>query len=194
MANLDSELRAAQAALNCAMGWRLAGKLLSMVTTWDGSSARLAQSSDKLLTWASVGMSPVTRSQKRPSGRGSPPPGARPGWALSAGADPKYVYPPPKAVSASGTPKVPLNCSFATTGNAPVAAGGTELPKRSLKQRGRPSSKAELEEKVDDNEVTFSVDDLDYDDATGRLFIHLESGVVEVNDSQARNQLLAQMS
>ena len=52
----------------------------------------------------------------------------------------------------------------------------------------------ELEEKVDDNKVTFSIEDLDYDDATGRLFIHLESGVVEVNDSQARNQLLAQMS
>ena len=52
----------------------------------------------------------------------------------------------------------------------------------------------ELEEKVNDNEVTFSMEDLDYDDVTGRLFIHLESGVVEVNDSQARNQLLAQMS
>ena len=52
----------------------------------------------------------------------------------------------------------------------------------------------ELEEKVDDNVVTFSTDDLDYDEATGRLFIHLESGVVEVNDPQARNQLLAKMS
>ena len=52
----------------------------------------------------------------------------------------------------------------------------------------------ELEEKVNDNVVTFSMEDLDYDDVTGRLFIHLESGVVEVNDSQARNQLLAQMS
>ena len=47
---------------------------------------------------------------------------------------------------------------------------------------------------MDDNEVTFSMEDLDYDDVTGRLFIHLESGVVEVNDAQARNQLLAQMS
>ena len=54
----------------------------------------------------------------------------------------------------------------------------------------------ELEEKVevDDNKVTFSIEDLDYDYATGRLFIHLESGVVEVNNSQARDQLLAQMS
>ena len=52
----------------------------------------------------------------------------------------------------------------------------------------------ELEEKVDDNVVTFSTDDLDYDEATGRLFIHLDSGVVEVNDPQARDQLLAKMS
>jgi len=54
----------------------------------------------------------------------------------------------------------------------------------------------ELEEKVevDDNKVTFSIEDLEYDYATGRLFIHLESGVVEVNNSQARDQLLAQMS
>ena len=54
----------------------------------------------------------------------------------------------------------------------------------------------EMEEKVevDDNQVTFSIEDLDYDYATGRLFIHLESGVVEVKNSQARDQLLAQMS
>merc|ERR1719470_810582 len=75
-ANLDSELRAAMAAENWAMGWRWEGKLLSMATTWEGNSALEAQSADRARTCSSEGMSPVTRSQKRPSGRGSCPPGA----------------------------------------------------------------------------------------------------------------------
>ena len=52
----------------------------------------------------------------------------------------------------------------------------------------------EEEEKVNENKVSFSMEDLEYDDATGRLFIHLESGVMEVSDPQARDQLLAKMS
>merc|ERR1719315_797579 len=47
-----------------------------MVTTWEGNSALAAQSADSPRTWSSVGISPVTKSQNRPSGRGSWPPGA----------------------------------------------------------------------------------------------------------------------
>ena len=50
------------------------------------------------------------------------------------------------------------------------------------------------EEEVNENKVSFSVEDLEYDDATGQLFIHLESGVREVSDLQTRDQLLARMS
>ena len=49
-------------------------------------------------------------------------------------------------------------------------------------------------EKIDENCVSFSLEDLEYDSATGQLFIHLESGVAEVNDPNTRNQLLAKMS
>ena len=49
-------------------------------------------------------------------------------------------------------------------------------------------------EKIDENCVSFSLEDLLYDNATGQLFIHLESGVAEVNDPNTRNQLLAKMS
>ena len=38
------------------------------------------------------------------------------------------------------------------------------------------------------------MEDLEYDEATGQLFIHLESGMREVTDLQCRNQLLAKMS
>merc|ERR1719490_96435 len=67
-ANLLSELRAAMAEANWVMGCTLEGRLFSRVTTWLGNSALLAHSA--------VGISPVSSSQKRPSGRGSSPPGA----------------------------------------------------------------------------------------------------------------------
>ena len=38
------------------------------------------------------------------------------------------------------------------------------------------------EKKIDENCVSFSLEDLEYDNATGQLFIHFESGVAEVND------------
>merc|ERR1719348_163098 len=47
-----------------------------MVTTWEGNSALLAQSWDSPRTCSSVGMSPVTNNQNKPSGSGSLPPGA----------------------------------------------------------------------------------------------------------------------
>merc|ERR1719250_265036 len=47
-----------------------------MATTWEGSSALAAQSADRARTCSSDGISPVRRSQNRPSGRGSWPPGA----------------------------------------------------------------------------------------------------------------------
>ena len=50
------------------------------------------------------------------------------------------------------------------------------------------------EEKGNESKVSFSMEDLEYDDATGQLFIHLESGMVEVTDPQSRDQLLAKMS
>jgi len=53
---------------------------------------------------------------------------------------------------------------------------------------------AQQEEEVNENKVSFSMEDLEYDDATGQLFIHLESGVREVTDLQTRDQLLARMS
>ena len=53
---------------------------------------------------------------------------------------------------------------------------------------------AQQEEEVNENKVSFSMEDLEYDDATGQLFIHLESGVREVTDLQTRHQLLARMS
>ena len=55
----------------------------------------------------------------------------------------------------------------------------------------------EEEEEVDEvneNKVSFSMEDLEYDEATGQLFIHLESGMMEVTDLQCRDQLLAKMS
>ena len=53
---------------------------------------------------------------------------------------------------------------------------------------------AKQEEELNENKVTFSMEDLEYDDATGQLFIHLESGMMEVTDLQRRDQLLAKMS
>ena len=53
---------------------------------------------------------------------------------------------------------------------------------------------AKQEEEVNEDKVSFSMEDLEYDDATGQLLIHLEGGVVEVSDLQARDQLLAKMS
>ena len=53
---------------------------------------------------------------------------------------------------------------------------------------------AQQEEEVNENKVSFSMEDLEYDGATGQLFIHLESGVREVTDLQTRDQLLARMS
>ena len=53
---------------------------------------------------------------------------------------------------------------------------------------------AKQEEEVNEDKVSFSMEDLEYDDATGQLLIHLEDGVVEVSDLQARDQLLAKMS
>lgn len=91
------------AALSWDMGCRLVGKLSSMVTTWEGSAARLAHSRDTQFTCGEMGLSlraggaasppppspgpqhvtcswvgtsPVTSSQKRPSGSGSSPPAA----------------------------------------------------------------------------------------------------------------------
>ena len=52
----------------------------------------------------------------------------------------------------------------------------------------------EEEEEVNEEKVSFSMEDLEYDEATGQLFIHLESGMREVTDIQCRNQLLAKMS
>ena len=52
----------------------------------------------------------------------------------------------------------------------------------------------EEEEEVNEEKVSFSMEDLEYDEATGQLFIHLESGMREVTDLQCRNQLLAKMS
>ena len=52
----------------------------------------------------------------------------------------------------------------------------------------------EEEDEVNENKVSFSMEDLEYDEATGQLFIHLESGMMEVSDPQARDQLLAKMS
>ena len=45
-----------------------------------------------------------------------------------------------------------------------------------------------------EDKVSFSIEDLEYEDTTGRLLIHLEDGVVEVNNLQVRDQLLAKMS
>ena len=53
---------------------------------------------------------------------------------------------------------------------------------------------AKQEEELNENKVTFSMEDLEYDDATGQLLIHLESGPREVTDLQTRDQLLARMS
>jgi len=73
---LLSELSKATADVNCVIGCTVLGRLLSMVTTCDGNSARSAQVLDTHLTCSGVGISPVINSQNNPSGRGSLPPGA----------------------------------------------------------------------------------------------------------------------
>ena len=64
------------AKLNWLMGWRVGGHLSRSSSTNSGMAARAAQSLDSSATCSGVGTSPVNRSQKRPSGSGSLPPGA----------------------------------------------------------------------------------------------------------------------
>lgn len=67
---------AVTAMLNWLMGCKFGGHLSRISSTKEGMEARAAQSLESSATWSWVGISPVTKSQKRPSGRGSWPPGA----------------------------------------------------------------------------------------------------------------------
>uniref|UniRef100_A0A182Q2B9 Uncharacterized protein n=1 Tax=Anopheles farauti TaxID=69004 RepID=A0A182Q2B9_9DIPT len=74
LANLLSWLSAVTAQLSCDIGCSVVGMLFSIVTTCDGSAARLAHSRDSASTCAFDGTSPVISNQNRPSGSGSWPP------------------------------------------------------------------------------------------------------------------------
>lgn len=58
------------------MGCSVGGQRSRISSTNEGIAERAAQSLESAVTCSWVGTSPVTRSQKRPSGRGSDPPGA----------------------------------------------------------------------------------------------------------------------
>lgn len=79
MEELDSKrggLAAVTARLNWLIGWRVGGHLSRSSSTNSGIAARAAQSLDNSATCSEVGTSPVNKSQNRPSGNGSLPPGA----------------------------------------------------------------------------------------------------------------------
>jgi hypothetical protein len=61
---------------NWDMGWRVEGQESIKSSTNLGMEAREAQSAERAVHCSWVGTSPVRRSQKRASGRGSDPPGA----------------------------------------------------------------------------------------------------------------------
>lgn len=67
---------AVTASENWDMGWRVEGHESIKSSTNLGIAAREAQSAERAVTCSWVGTSPVRRSQKRASGRGSEPPGA----------------------------------------------------------------------------------------------------------------------
>ena len=69
-----------------------------------------------------------------------------------------------------------------------------EMDEEEMDEEEKLEKEEKYGEKTDENCVSFSLEDLLYDNATGQLFIHLESGVAEVNDPNTRNQLLAKMS
>mmetsp|Transcript_4056 Transcript_4056/g.9827 ORF Transcript_4056/g.9827 Transcript_4056/m.9827 type:complete len:203 (-) Transcript_4056:213-821(-) len=71
--NLDCVCIAVMAIVNCVMGCVLGGRASSTLMTCGGSVARLRSSAERPSTCALLGTSPVMRSHKRPSGRGSPP-------------------------------------------------------------------------------------------------------------------------
>jgi hypothetical protein len=76
LGNKGRELAAVTARLNWLIGWRVGGHLSRSSSTNSGITARAAQSLDNSVTCSEVGTSPVSKSQKRPSGSGSLPPGA----------------------------------------------------------------------------------------------------------------------
>ena len=67
---------AVTARLNWLIGCNVGGHRSRISSTNSGIAARAAQSWDRPVTCSCVGTSPVIRSQKRPSGKGSKPPGA----------------------------------------------------------------------------------------------------------------------
>jgi hypothetical protein len=76
MENRGINHTAVTAKLNWLIGCRVGGHLSRISSTKSGMEARAAQSLESCATCSCVGTSPVTRSQNRPSGSGSDPPGA----------------------------------------------------------------------------------------------------------------------
>jgi len=70
---------------NCVIGCMPLGKALIMDLTCAGTVDRAANSADKAVVWASVGISPVSKSHMRPSGSGSSPPLAVGSCSCSSG-------------------------------------------------------------------------------------------------------------
>lgn len=70
------ELTAVTAKLNWLIGCNVGGHRSRISSTNSGRAERAAQSFDNSATCSAVGISPVTNSQKSPSGNGSEPPGA----------------------------------------------------------------------------------------------------------------------
>ena len=108
---------------------------------------------------------------------------------------PEHVKSHLEVVQATPLPARPTSSPTAQEGMEVISSNdNVEKAKQDLEKVVYSKIQKEEEQKGNESKVSFSMEDLDYDDVTGQLFIHLESGMAEVTDLQSRDQLLAKMS